>query len=220
MPNLSTIVALGATAIAAASAHAGVLIYQFQGSLTNNSMAGGAFVGAPFGSSVSLEIAISDTTSPGFSTATANFWDGSAGTILAMKATVDGITSIVTPNSAPTRARVVNDSLLSGGPNHYDQFWFEVATTGAAPDFQIGSAILSRVGPGPIVPSSLVGTAFPTDSSQVDVSTFTLEHYIILRGPAAQFIRADITSATVIPAPGGAALAGVAALCASRRRRA
>lgn len=219
MPHLSLCVAIAASAVATSAANAAVISYQFNGSLTSNSIASGGFAGASVGVPVSLQITIETTTSPVFSTANRNHWDGVSGTILAMKATVDGYTSVVTPNSAPVRARVVDDAVNSSV--YIDQFWFEVNALAPSPDFTVGSAILSSVGAAPPISSSLSGIDWPMTSAEVDASSFGLEHYIILRGAAnPQFLRADITSVFVAPSPGPVAAFALGGLGAIRRRRA
>ena len=216
--SMSRCLALIAGATIASSAGAAVVTYQFNGTLISNSIASGGFAGATAGVPVSLQISVETTTTPIFSNANRNHWDSIAGTILGMKATVDGYTSVATPNSAPTRARVVDDAL--NGSVYIDQFWFEVADGGASPDFTVGTAILSSVGAAPPIASSLLGIAWPTTSAEVDAASFTNEHSILLRGATGgEFLRADITEVFVAPAPGSAAAFTLVACAAGRRCR-
>jgi len=199
------------------AAQGAVVVYQFSGPLLTNSMSSGGFAGAPIGAPVTLEIAVETSNAPIFSAPGRNHWDTVAGTILGLKATVNGFTSIATPNSAPLYARVVNDANNSG--TYIDQFWIEALGIGATPDFKSGSAVLSTVGAAPPISSSLIGTDFPTDSSELIASSFLNEHYILLKGDPGQFLRADITSMSVVPAPGVGVLFVGAGLASVRRRR-
>ena len=218
MIQSSATLAVAASIALASSAGAAVVTYQFNGSLTSNTMASGAFVGASAGVPVSLQITVDTATAPIYSTANRNHWDTVAGTILGMKATVNGITSVATPNSAPTHARVVDDAL--NGSVYVDQFWFEVGTLGASPDFKIGAVSLSSVGAAPPISSSLSGTNWPTTNAEVDPYSFTLERYLYLRGATGpEFLRADITSVIVAPAPGALVPMAIAACAVTRRRR-
>ncbi len=218
MHRSSIALAAVACALAAAPAGADVIVYQFNGSLTNNTMASGAFAGASVGVPVSLRFTIDSTTTPAFTNANRNHWDTVAGTVLGMRATVNGYTSIVTPNSAPAHARVADDALNSSV--YIDQFWIEASAAGAAPDFTIGIVALSSSGAAPPISSSLSGTDWPTTSAELDASSFTLEHYIILRGATGpEFLRADITSITVVPAPAAPTVAALIAIPALSRRR-
>ncbi len=218
MSRTATIAALATVALAASSANAAIIVYQFSGPLISNSMASGAFDTSPIGAAVTLQITVETSTVPSLTSSTRRHWDGVAGTILAMQATVNGVTSIATVNSAPTYARVCDDA--ANGGSFVDQFWFQVSNTIAAPDFVYGSAILSTIGAAPPVSSSLSGVDFPTDPSNVVASSFLNEHYILLRGQTGpEFLRADITSITVVPAPGVGAMCAITGLAAIRRRR-
>lgn len=213
-------VVVGACALLGAScAHGAVVVYQFNGTVTTNTMASGGFAGLGTGVPASLQIAIETSTTPGFAAAGRNHWDGVAGTVLGMQATVDGYTSVATANSTPTRARVVDDAINSSV--YIDQFWLEVPAVAPAPDFTVGSAIFSSTGAAPPISSSLSGIDWPTSSAELDPFSFTTERYILLRGATGgQFLRADITSIVVVPGPGGIAVGAVGGLGLIRRRRA
>lgn len=215
----SLLAALGLALACAPAANADILIYQFQATVTLNNIGAGAFAAAPIGSSAFIQITVETSTVPIFTDANRNVWDSVSGTVLAMHATVDGSTSVVTPNSAPTRARVVNDALLSGGPSRFDQFWMEVPTAVASPDLNFASIILSSIGPGPAVPSSLLGFDWPDDSSELDPASFTNENQMIISRGGPNFLSAHIDSINVLPTPGAIALLSITALTATRRRR-
>lgn len=215
----SCFAAIGLLAACAAPASASIYVYNVSGTINGNFITSGGFAGAPSGAIVSLLITVDSSTTPTFTSANHNFWDSVPGTVVAMQVTVNGYTSAMGGSTTPTRARVVDDSLLSGGPNHYDQFWMEVAAAGASPDYSIASFILSRIDPSPTVPTSLAGTGWPTSSAEVDVSTFTNEKQIVVRLAGPQFLTATIYDVTVLPSPGVLGLGAVAGLAAVRRRR-
>jgi len=211
--------AVGLALACAPAVHADILIYQFHGTVNLNGILSGGFAGAPIGSSVMLQFTIDTTTTPVFTNPTRHHWDGVAGTMLGMQATVNGFTSIVTPNSAPDHARVVNDAFYSSSSFYSDEFWIEASAVGAAPDFVLGFINLTSQSAAAPTPSPLLGLDWPDDNAEVNPAGFNHNNQMILRLVGPQYIAATIDSVTVLPTPGAFALCSIAALATTRRRR-
>jgi len=151
MAYTHAVIALALAAVAAPAASADLITYRFHAEVTGNFMSSGGFAGAPVGAPVTVWYTVDTAVAPGFSSATNNHYDGVSGVVTAMKAKVGGLSSVATPGVAE-HVRVVNDALLSAGPNHYDQFWIEVPGAGS-PDFTKAIVILSSIFNGPAAPS-------------------------------------------------------------------
>jgi hypothetical protein len=219
MSTSKVIAALVLAASVGPVAGADIITYRSHGTLLGNNFASGAFSGASAGTPVTVWVTVDTSVAPAFSGSGVNSWDGVAGVVTGLKARVGGAVSEPAPGSAD-HVRVVDDGLLSGGPNHYDQFWLEVTAGAPSPDFSRAIVILSSIAGGPTAPSSRTGPAFPTDSSQVVVDSFTNEKAIYLRGSApGEILSATLEHVEVIPSPGAGALLVGASLLGLRRRR-
>lgn len=215
--RLSSALAVGVLALAP-SANAAVLQYSFTGAVTTNTLMSGGFAGQPIGADVSLKITVDTSTTPVVSEPTRTVWDGVSGTILGLEVSVGSYSTTVTPDSTPHRARVLNDHI--NGSNWADQFWMECAPATATPDFVWAHVVLAAImPPGTPVTSSLAGVDWPASNAELDVSTFTLQTEIVIRGTGPQILLATVTGASVVPTPAGAPLALVAGVGVAARRR-
>lgn len=212
--------ALGLALACAPAVHADILVYRFVGTVTLNNLGSGAFAAEPIGSTVMLQFTVDTSTTPVFSSATRNHWDGVPGTILGMQATVSGSTSIVTPDDSPDFSRVVNDAFYSSSSFYSDEFWMEVDAVGLAPDFNFARVNLTSQSAAAPTPSPLVGLDWPDHSSELDPALFNHTNHLMLSLGGPNFLFAHIDSVIVLPTPGALALCSIAALTTTRRRRA
>ncbi|MHC4977284.1 MAG: hypothetical protein ACYTF7_11895 [Planctomycetota bacterium] len=206
---------------------AALLKYTFTGEISDNSMTSGDFAGASAGETSWLAITVNTSIHAHASSSTRQTWTGISGVITNIKAHANSTTRTFQPGSLD-EADIWNDDLdystIPGNVIAVDSFRLRVETD-TNTDHMGGFIIdLSAVSLGnTFAPSSLEGTHWPTQSTQLNPASFNNARFMGFFEDTTYsngvFSELSSVSVEVVPLPSTLSLLVCSAGAVVRRRR-
>ena len=215
-------IACAAALASASTSHAAILDYEFDFTVDFNGISSGIFAATSVGDEFTIRYVVDTGIAPTSTEADRSEWNfagAAAGSLIQeIRITGDSISHTI-PGSALTQAAALVLDNWENGVTTEDAFTLQGFLSFSDPNLRFVSANLfeSILSPGSPA-TSLDGTDLPTQSAEIDPSSFNASS-VVMFGPANQGSLSGFITAARVPAPMTLACLAPAALVATRRRR-